>query len=202
MSRFSETAGATRWLIGGPTRRLSPWARAVRDDIRHGDRIDIIAGYFTPSPTMLRRLDKASTRHRHVRVVTASKSDNNATIAAARFTYRGLIKKGVGVFEYRPSKLHTKLYVIDDAVHIGSANFDMRSLFINMELMLRVEDAAFAAHVRRYVDGEIAQSQHITRAVNRARSGPLQRIKQFAAYLLVAVVDPTVSRGLNFGIGN
>jgi cardiolipin synthase len=200
LAQWSETRGPTRWLIGGPTRRLSPWARAVRDDLRRGKRIDIIAAYFTPSPTILRRLDKAGRRRAKVRVVTASKSDNNATIAAARFTYAGLLRKGVQLFEYLPTKLHTKLYVIDDAVHIGSANFDMRSLFINLELMFRIEDRAFADHVRAYVEGEIARSQPITRAWYKANTGVIQRVRQFFAYLLIAVVDPGVSRGLNFGI--
>jgi cardiolipin synthase len=200
LSRWSETAGATRWLIGGPTRKLSPWARAVRSDMQRGSRIDVIAGYFTPSPTLLRRLDRAGKRQATVRIVTASKSDNNATIAAARFTYAGLLRKGVRLFEYRPTKLHTKLYVIDDAVHIGSANFDMRSLFINLELMLRIEDPAFAAHVRGYVDGEVAKSTEITTEMYKANTNWLQRLKQFGAYFVVAVVDPSLSRGLNFGI--
>ncbi|WEK44985.1 MAG: phosphatidylserine/phosphatidylglycerophosphate/cardiolipin synthase family protein [Candidatus Sphingomonas colombiensis] len=200
LAQWSEPTGAVRWLIGGPTRRLSPWARAVRHDMRGARRIDIIAGYFTPSPTMLRRLDRAGRRGENVRIVTASRSDNNATIAAARFTYRGLLKQGVRIFEYAPSKLHTKLYAIDDAVHVGSANFDMRSLFINLELMLRIEDVAFAAQVRRYIDGEVAQSSEITPTGYRAATGWWQRIKQFIAYLIVGVADPTLSRGLNFGI--
>lgn len=197
---WSEGRGRLRWLIGGPTRRLSPWARTVRDDMRRARRIDVIAGYFTPSPALLRRLDRAGRSGRAVRIVTAAKSDNNATIAAARFTYAGLLRKGVRLFEYQPTKLHTKLYAIDDAVHIGSANFDMRSLFINLELMLRIEDRAFAAHVRAYIDGEVARSEEITRELYHRRTGWWQRLKQFAAYLLVAVVDPGVSRGLNFGI--
>ena len=198
LAQFSERHGRMRWLIGGPTRRLSPWARTVRDDMRRGTRIDLIAAYFTPSPAILRRLDRAGRGGTAVRVVTAGKSDNDATIAAARFTYRGLLKKGVRVFEYQPTKLHTKLYVVDDAVHIGSANFDMRSLFINLELMIRIEDAAFAAAVRDYVDGEIAQSREITPQLYADATGWWQRAKQFAAYLIVGVLDPTVSRGLNF----
>lgn len=198
LSQWSESEGRLRWLIGGPTRRLSPWARAIRHDMRRAARIDLIAAYFTPSPTILRRLDRAGRLGQAVRVVTAGKSDNDATIAAARFTYRGLLKKGVRVFEYQPAKLHTKLYVVDDAVYIGSANFDMRSLFINLELMIRIEDADFAAQVRDYVDGEIAQSREITRDLYAEATGWWQRTKQFAAYLIVGVLDPTVSRGLNF----
>jgi cardiolipin synthase len=200
LSQWSEHAGPVRWLIGGPTRRLSPWARAIRRDMSKARRIDIIAAYFTPSPNLLRRIDRAGRLGQQVRVVTARKSDNNATIAAARFTYRGLLRRGIRVFEYLPTKLHTKLYAIDDAVHIGSANFDMRSLFINLELMLRIDDPAFAAHVRQYIDGEIAQSEEITLDRYMAATGLWQRAKQFIAYLLVGVADPLVSRSLNFGI--
>lgn len=200
LAQWSEREGAVRWLIGGPTRRLSPWAHAVRTDMRRAERIDIIAAYFTPSPTMLRRIDKAGRLGRVVRVVTARKSDNNATIAAARFTYRGLLRRGIRVFEYLPTKLHTKLYAVDNAVHIGSANFDMRSLFINLELMLRIDDHAFAAHVRAYIDGEIAQSEEITYERYLATTSWWQRVKQFVAYMVVGVADPVVSRSLNFGI--
>ncbi|PCG09024.1 cardiolipin synthetase [Sphingomonas ginsenosidimutans] len=200
LAQWSEARGALRWTIGGPTRRLSPWARAIREDMARAARIDIIAGYFTPSPTMLRRLDRAGKRAARVRVVTAALSDNNVTIAAARFTYAGLLRRGVRVFEYAPTKLHTKLYVVDDAVWVGSANFDMRSLFINLELMLRIEDRAFADHVRRYVDAEITRSNEVTPEAYKAATGWWQRAKQFVAYLLTAVADPAISRGLNWGI--
>jgi len=200
LSRYSETGGRLRWLIGGPTRRLSPWAKALRADMGSSRRIDLVAGYFTPSPTLLRGIGKAGRRRTAVRVVTAARSDNNATVAAARFSYAGLLRRGVRVFEYQPTKLHTKLYVVDDAVHIGSANFDMRSLFVNLELMLRIEDRAFAEHVRGYIDGEAASSRAVTAAGYRADTGWWQRTKQLGAYLLLAVVDPSVSRGLNFGI--
>ncbi len=200
LAQFSERHGRLRWLIGGPTRKLSPWARTVRDDMARGRCIDMIAGYFLPSPMLLRRIERAGRASHRVRIVTAARSDNNATIAAARFTYAGLLRRGVQIFEYLPTKLHTKLYAIDNVVHIGSANFDMRSLFINLELMLRIDDAAFADHVRAYVDGEIAQSQAVTPAVYRRETGWWQRVKQFGAYVMLGVVDPSVSRGLNFGI--
>lgn len=197
LNRWSEKEGTARWLLGGPTKRLSPWARCLKADMRRSGRIDIIAGYFAPSPAILRRLDRISKRGGAVRVVSAALSDHPGAVEAARFTFAGLLRKGVRVFEYRPTKLHTKLFVVGDAVHIGSANFDMRSLFINLELMLRIEDRAFAQHMRAYVDGEIAQSEEITRALHRERTGWRTRVKQFLAYMLLAVVDPRVSRGLN-----
>jgi cardiolipin synthase len=200
LAQWSEVEGRLRWTIGGPTRRLSPWARAIRDDMAVASRIDMIAGYFTPSPALLRRIEKAGRRRAAVRIVTAAISDNNVTIAAARFSYAGLLRRGVRIFEYAATKLHTKLYVVDDAVWVGSANFDMRSLFINLELMLRIEDRTFADHVRGYVEGEIARSNEVTFDAYRRDTGWWQRSKQLVAYLLTAVADPAISRGLNWGI--
>ena len=107
---------------------------------------------------MLRKLDRAGMRGR-VRIVLASKNDHGAAIWASRFTYAGLLRKRVHIYEYQPTKLHTKLFLIGDVVYIGSANYDIRSLFLNLEMMLRIEDHGFAAHVRRlaepyWVDGE------------------------------------------------
>lgn len=193
---WSEPAGRVRWLLGGPTRRMSPWARTVRSDMRRARDVSVIAGYFSPSPAMLRRLDRVGRRGR-ARVLTAAHSDNSTTIAAARFTYPGLLRKGVRIFEYEPAKLHTKLYVIDNVVHIGSANFDMRSLFLNMELMLRIEDKAFAAAMRDYVDGECAVSTEWDLDDVGGWQHALARARNALAYFLVTVVDYSVARRLN-----
>jgi cardiolipin synthase len=199
LHQHSVTSGKLHWLFGGPTRRLSPWARAVRRDMKQARRLDLIAAYFAPSLGMLRRISGIARRGGKARIVTAAKSDNNATIGAARSTYSWLLKRGVQIFEYQPTKLHTKLFVVDDVVHIGSANFDMRSLFLNLEMMLRIDDPAFAAAMHRFVDGEIAQSRHITPELHRAQSSLVNRVKWGVAYFLVAVADYRISRVLNFG---
>ncbi len=195
---WSEPDGPVRWVFGGPTRRLSPWARAIKRDIQQAQRLDLITAYFAPSPAMLRRLDAAGMRGQ-VRIVLASKNDHGAAIWASRFTYPGLLRKRVEIYEYQPTKLHTKLFLIDDIVYIGSSNYDVRSLFLNLEMMLRIEDAAFAAHVRRYVDGEIAGSERITATVFRARNSWWMRIKQAVAFFAMTVLDYNVTKGLNFG---
>ncbi|MDX3910126.1 MAG: phosphatidylserine/phosphatidylglycerophosphate/cardiolipin synthase family protein [Sphingobium sp.] len=185
------------WLIGGPTRRLSPWAQVVKHDLDNGQRLDMIEAYFSPGRGMLQRLGRLA-RRKGARLILPAKSDNGATIAAARLLYGPLLKRGVTIYEYQPCKLHTKLIVIDDAVYIGSANFDMRSLFLNLELMLRIEDAAFAAQVRSMIDRRQQESQQITPEIYAARRGPLTLLKGWISYLLVGVIDYTVTRRLNF----
>jgi cardiolipin synthase len=198
LQQSSVTSGPLHWLFGGPARRLSPWARAVRRDMKSARRLDLVAAYFAPSPGMLRRLAGVARNRGRVRLVTASRSDNNATIAAARSTYWWLLKRGVEIFEYRPTKLHTKLFVVGDVVHIGSANFDMRSLFLNLEMMLRVDDAGFAAAMRRFVDGEIADSDAVTLASHRRNRTWLNRLRWAIGYFIVAVADYRIAKRLNF----
>jgi cardiolipin synthase len=199
LTRHSGDSGPLRWLFGGPTRRLNPWARALKNDMLRAGALDMIAAYFAPSRAMLRRITGIAKRGRS-RVVTAAKSDNGATIGAARHTYSRLLRRGVEVYEYQRTKLHTKLIVVDDVVHIGSANFDMRSLYLNLEMMLRVEDPAFAAGMRAYVDGEIEDSRRITRALHRQQRTVFNRLKWGLCYFIVATMDYNVSRRLNFGV--
>src|SRR3546814_11263716 len=99
----------------------------------------MVEAYFSPGRGMLKRIARAA-RRKGSRLVLPSRSDNGATVAAARLLYGPLLKRGVEIWEYQPCKLHMKLIVVDDAVYVGSANFDMRSLFLNLEIMLRVED--------------------------------------------------------------
>ncbi|HEX8480628.1 MAG TPA: phospholipase D-like domain-containing protein [Allosphingosinicella sp.] len=198
LQQSSVTQGKLHWLFGGPSRRLSPWARAVRRDMKSARRLDIVAAYFAPSLGMLRRLSGVSRRGGQVRIVTASKSDNNATIAAARNTYWWLLRRGVRIFEYQPAKLHTKLFVVGDVVHIGSANFDMRSLFLNLEMMLRIDDPAFAAAMRGFVDGEVADSAPVTLESHRRNRTMLNRLRWAIGYFIVAIADYRIAKRLNF----
>ena len=198
LHQSSITQGKLHWLFGGPSRRLSPWARAMRRDMQRARRLDVVAAYFAPSPGMLRRLAGVARRGGRARLVTAAKSDNNATIAAARSTYWWLLKRGVEIFEYQPTKLHTKLFVVGDVVHIGSANFDMRSLFLNLEMMLRVDDSGFAAAMRRFVDGEVAHSDAVTVESHRRNRTWLNRLRWAIGYFIVAVADYRIAKRLNF----
>ena len=189
-----------RWLMGGPTRRLSPWARAVKADLHKARTLDLISAYFAPSPMMLGRIAAVGRHGGIANVMTAAKSDSEITVAAARHSYHRLLKHSVRVWEYRAARLHTKLLVLDDAVYVGSANFDMRSLYLNLELMLRIDDPAFAAHCRRYFERELAQSLLITRQAHHEASNWLRRLQWGLAYFVVAVLDNRLTRRLNFGL--
>ena len=199
LGQWSNPAGPVRWLHGGPLRRLSPWLRAMRDDLLRATDASLVAAYFAPTPRFTRLIDRVAKRGT-ARVLTAGKTDNATTIGAARFTFPGLLRKGTHVFEYEPCRLHTKLYVIDNIVHIGSANFDPRSLFLNLEIMLRIEDVGFARAMRAYIDGEIDGSRERRLDEFSGIHSLADRLHNAFCYFLVAVLDPSVTRRFHIGI--
>ena len=128
----------------------------------------------------------------------AGKTDNGATIPAARLLYRYLLRRKTRIFEFQPRPLHMKLMVIDDTVYIGSANLDVRSVFINLEIMVRIKDANLALHMRKLIDKLVTQSEEQTGLLLKARDNWWTRFKAGLAYFLVNSVDHTIGRRIKY----
>ena len=187
------------WLVGGPTRWDSSWTRTLIRDLARARRFDLMTAYFAPHGGLVRRLGRIAERGR-VRLLLPAKTDNAATLGAARVNYGRLLRAGVTIYEFEATKLHTKLIVVDDVVYVGSANFDMRSLYLNLELMLRIEDAALAERMRGLVAAHLAGSEQVTMEFHRKRWTLWNRIRWSLSWFLVTVVDYTVTRRLNLGL--
>lgn len=196
--RWDCGTGPVQVLIGGPTTELSSWAREVGRDLVEGDRLDMTMAYFSPPPRLLKRICAIAEKG-ETRLLFPARSDNGATIGAARALYAKLLRSGARIWEFQPCKLHTKLIVLDDAVYLGSANFDMRSLFLNLEVVLKIEDAALAQRLKRYFEHYLPASEEITRELHAARATWFNRLRWRISWYLVTVVDYTVSRRLNLG---
>ena len=197
LSDQSEGQGPIRWLFGGPFQRLSPLTRSIKHDLDRTQSLNMVQAYFAPNWAMLRRIGRIVTKNNGVaRVITAARSDNMTTIYAARHCYRRLLRRGVQVAEFLPQKLHMKLIVADDIVYIGSANFDMRSLYLNTEIMVRIEDKGFADQMRGFVAAHEPHCDPITREEHRHRSSWFNRTRWLLGYFIVSIVDFSVTRGL------
>ena len=196
-AEYTEWRGPLQWKFSGPLSMRNSWWRSIGRDMKRARRLDMIFAYFAPPSAMIRRIGKVGRRGR-ARVVNAAKSDNGATIAAARHSYSRLIRRHVELYEYQPAKLHTKLALVDDVVHIGSSNFDYRSFYINLEIMLRINDPGFANAMRAYFERELKDCRWITHEVHARRATLWRRIKWAISHFLVNVADYTVTRRLNF----
>jgi cardiolipin synthase len=197
VGQFSEWRGPLQWKFSGPLSVRNSWWRSIGRDMRRAKQLDMIFAYFAPPGAMVRRIGLVGRRGR-ARIITAARSDNNATIAAARHSYSRLLRRHVEMYEYEPARLHTKLAIVDDVVHIGSSNFDYRSFYINLEVMLRIHDAGFAAALRGYFERELKECKWITPEVHKRRANPWRRFKWAVSHFLVNVMDYTVTRRLNF----
>src|SRR4051794_10842333 len=197
VGEYSEWRGPLQWKFTGPLSMRNSWWRSIGRDIKRGRSLDMIFAYFAPPGAMLRRIGRLGARG-HARIITAAKSDNNATIAAARHSYSRLLRRHVDMYEYDAAKLHTKLAIVDDVVHIGSSNFDYRSLYINLEVMLRIHDAGFASAMRTYFARELEDCRWVSPALHKRRANPWRRLKWAISHFLVNIMDYTVTRRLNF----
>jgi cardiolipin synthase len=193
--QYSEHEGPLQWLFGGPMTLKSPWGLATLRDLAAASDLAMMCAYFAPMGGILDRIGAVARRGR-ARLIIPAKSDNPPTVDAARSTYGRLLKRRVRIFEYQATKLHSKMLVMDDVVHIGSSNFDLRSLYLNMELMLRVDDPEFASMMRNYFEHELGNSLEITPALYRVRATFWHRLKWAISWFLVATLDYTVTRRL------
>ena len=91
--------------------------------------------YFVPDDDFRDLLIRAAKRGVDVRVLTAGdKSDVKTTVYAGRARYPELLKGGVRIYEYLPTMMHAKTFVVDGVWStVGSLNFDNRSLVFNNE---------------------------------------------------------------------
>lgn len=98
-------------------------------------RIIITSPYLVPDePTML-ALTMAAQRGVQVDLVIPHRSDHPLVSAAGRAYFESLLDAGVNIYLHETGMLHTKIITVDDGFAlIGSANFDIRSFYLNFEL--------------------------------------------------------------------
>jgi cardiolipin synthase len=77
--------------------------------------------------------------------------------------YGPLLEAKAKIYEYQPSKIHTKSLVVDGMwAVVGSTNFDSRSFGINDEVNLAVLDREFAARIEQDFQKDKSESREIT----------------------------------------
>jgi cardiolipin synthase len=76
----------------------------------------------------------------------------------------------------------------------------MRSLFLNLEIVLMVEDAALADTVREFIGQHLPWCEEITPALHKRHATIWNKARWWTSWFLVSVVDYSVSRRLNLGL--
>ena len=181
------SAGASLWNRPGPA--ASPLHSALHHDLIQARDVRIMTAYFLPTRKLRRDLLRVVRRGGRVQLILAGKSDVLVAQLAGRSLYRRLLAAGVEIYEYQPQILHAKLVIADQAVYAGSANFDVRSLKLNYELMLRWEEPAGAGAARAIFDDTLKHCRKIDLAHWRAGQTFWPRWQQHWAHFLLARLD-------------
>ena len=98
--------------------------------------ITIITPYFVPNTGLQEALKLAALRGVKINLIVPEKSNHRLADIARRRYIRELHKVGVNIWLVPNKMVHAKALVFDDDFAMaGSANLDIRSLFLNCEVM-------------------------------------------------------------------
>ena len=186
--KASVLPAGTSSLSNLPGPDASPLRAALLHDLARAHDVRIITAYFLPTRKLRRALLRVARRGGRVQLILAGKSDVLVAQLAGRNLYRRLLSAGVEIYEYQPQILHAKLVVADQVAYAGSANFDVRSLKLNYEVMLRFE-AETAAAARNIFDDVLKHCRKIELPHWRASQSFWQRWQQHWAHFLLTRLD-------------
>jgi cardiolipin synthase len=122
--------GKLRWTLLGA---ISVARKSVR----------ILTPYFVPDQALLDSLGIAALRGVRVEIVLPERNNVVLVQWASQALLWQLLERGIRVFATHAPFDHSKLFLVDDSwAMIGSANWDARSLRLNFELGLEIEDTS------------------------------------------------------------
>jgi putative cardiolipin synthase len=137
--------------------------------------LDLVSPYFVPGTDGTAALAALADRGVRVRVLTNSLAASDVKTVHAGYAKRraDLLRAGVRLYELKPdaaqksqksktrfgrtssSGLHAKTFAVDGArIFIGSFNFDQRSLLLNTEMGLLIDNPALARRLGEFFDTE------------------------------------------------
>jgi cardiolipin synthase len=194
--KSNNVAEGANWkvVLSGPGNHHGELRRTLGQDLARAQSVKIICAYFLPSWRLRKQLQRISNQGGRVQLILAGKTDVLLTQLAGRHLYRMLMRSGVEIYEYQPQILHSKLYIFDDVVYVGSANFDVRSLRINYELLVRLADPKLAAEAAEIFENDLKHSRRIDPSSWRTSRSFLAKLKENWAYFVLAKMDPYFAR--------
>ena len=132
----------------------------------------ITNAYFAPDRNFIDLLTAAAQRGVDVRILTAGpRTDVNVVRFAGRAWYDTLLRSGVRLYEWQPTTLHAKTFVVDGLWStVGSMNFDNRSMALNDESNLMVLDRTVGGEMNRMFRDDLQHAREIRLDTFIARS--------------------------------
>ncbi|TCV99927.1 cardiolipin synthase [Biostraticola tofi] len=126
--------------------------------------------YLVPSDDLLHAICTAAQRGIDVHIVVPRDNDSLLVGWASRAFFAELLEAGVHIHQFEDGLLHTKSVLVDGQLSlVGTVNLDMRSLWLNFEITLVIDDDDFGSDLARVQEDYIARSRVIDPKVWAAR---------------------------------
>jgi cardiolipin synthase A/B len=153
-------AGELQVVASGPDVAGEPLYEGILSFLQEAERsIWIITPYFIPDEVLFRSLLIKAHTGREVKLVVPARSNHRIADYARRYYLRELQKAGAQILLYRPGMMHGKAMIVDDRIGLlGSANFDLRSLFVNFEVGVFAYSEPEVRALRAWAQGLIDHS--------------------------------------------
>lgn len=135
-ARHIEGNSSLQVVVSGPDVTGDPLYEGIISMIQEAhSSIWIITPYFIPDEVLFRSLMVKARAGVEVMLIVPARSNHPVTDYARRHYTRELRKAGANVMQFGPGMMHSKGIIVDDRMAmLGSANFDLRSLFVNFEV--------------------------------------------------------------------
>ncbi|MFT3869724.1 MAG: phospholipase D-like domain-containing protein [Nibricoccus sp.] len=135
-ARKTEGSSSLQVVVSGPDVTGDPLYEGIISMIQEAhSSIWIITPYFIPDEVLFRSLMVKARAGIEVMLIVPARSNHPVTDYARRHYVRELRKAGATVMQFGPGMMHSKGIIVDDRMAmLGSANFDLRSLFVNFEI--------------------------------------------------------------------
>lgn len=152
------------------------------------ERLWISTPYFVFDAQILSALQLAALRGVDVRILIPERADYATAYYAGWSFHEEVLESGCRIFRYHEGFLHQKAVLVDDSLTlVGTMNLDNRSMRLNFELGVLVEDRTFASEVEAMLARDLDASLEVTRG-RLAEKSRLFRLKSRVARLFAPIL--------------
>ncbi|HLJ94091.1 MAG TPA: cardiolipin synthase [Gemmataceae bacterium] len=129
-------------------------------------RVWIATPYFVPDAGLLDALCLAGSLGVDVRLLCQYHPDKWIPFFAGRYYWGDVLNAGVKVYQYTKGMLHSKVVLVDgEWASVGTANLDMRSLYLNFEVNCLIYSAQAVAELEAAFQRDLAAAIRLERHV-------------------------------------
>ncbi|WP_284442974.1 cardiolipin synthase [Buchnera aphidicola] len=122
--------------------------------------------YLVPSEDLLQAICTAAQRGVEVSIIIPLCHDSILVKWASRVFFSELLEAGVKIYQFQKGLLHSKSILVDQQLSlIGTVNLDMRSLWLNFEITLVIDDSDFGQNLFCIQNKYISDSKLIDKKV-------------------------------------